>query len=688
MGRKIAFLRTISLMPSPVKNSSSSQAQTNPWLDLLKEIWENKVLVIVVVAVATVVGGFVAQWKRPVYEATALLQISKSKGSSLSAMLGDVGALLGFGGGSVDTESQLMQSRRILKEVIDSTGLLYKAEPVGVLDRLLHREGRVDVDYIYFPDTSVMPKERRGEPWYLVADDSVSFSVYDDLDQKVLSGVPGVLKSVPYQGDSVKISVPAMNVRAGQKFRLSAASMVGMMKAVVGNLKIEEAGKKTGILNVAFRDEHMDRATVVVDTLLAVYLRMNAELGSSEMKTTLELLESQLPEARRVLDSLMVELSAYREKIGSADIAAETKIALESQMRLQQQIVQLEQMREEKARLFDESHPAIITTDKQIENLKKELAKGNSTTRKLPEIQQKILTLTTETQFAQTIYSDLLKRVEQMRLLVAGAAESAKIIDPAEGNPIPVKPKKKIIVLAFMFVGFCGALCLISLKKKVQGVSDSLLMSHFTSLDIHARIGKGAAAAEGLQTLLLSLELKILDQNRIFCFAGLSPKVGNTFVASQVAKLFAKSGKKVLLVDLNLQDGKIGKNFGLEKRPGFVDVLASKIALSDALCKTDVENLHVLQSGHALVCSAGIFGSEKFASFAKMVRDSYDIVILDAPSLSKPADVPVIAKVSDELVLTLESSRHSLAKIEEGLSVLPKELKPVGVINQCEKKES
>lgn len=675
-------------MPSPVNNSSPSQSQTNPWLDLLKEIWENKFLVFSVVFIATILGIFVAKWQRPVYEANALLQVSKSKGNSLSAMLGDVGSLLGFGGSSVETESQLMQSRRILEEVIDSLGLLYSAEPTSAADRFFHREGRVDVNYIYFPDTSVMPLERRGEPWHLIADDSVSFSVYDDLKQKVLSGVPGTLASAPYQGDSVKIFVTAMKVRKGQKFQLVAASMVGMMKTVTGNLKVEEAGKKTGILNIAYRDEYLDRAKTIIDTLLAVYLRMNAEFGSTDMKNTLELLESQLPEARRALDSLMVELNAYREKIGSADIAAETKIALESQMRLQQQIVQLEQMREEKARLFDESHPSIVTTDKQIENLKKELAKGNSTTRKLPEIQQKILTLTTEAQFAQTIYSDLLKRTEQMRLLVAGTMESAKIIDPAEGNPVPVKPKKKIIVLAFMFVGFCGAIGLISLKNRFHGVTDPFQVSRFTGVRVYSCIEKGSAAVNGLRILLLSLELEIIKRNRVYCFTGLEPRVGNSFVASEMAKLFAKTGKKVLLVDANLQDGKIEKTFKISKKPGLVDMLASKIALPEVICKTSDENLHILQSGQTLMCSEGLFRSEKFANFVTMIRDFYDIVIFDAPPLLNSMDAAIIAKVSDEVVLTIESSKHSLESINDGMSILPKNLNKVITFNQCESKKS
>lgn len=669
-------------MTVSTEKKNSPNAQANPWVDLLKEIWTNKLLVSAALVLSAVVGVFVAQWMRPVYEANALMQV-KVKGGSLSAMLGDVGALLGVGGGSAETETQLMQSRRILEEVIDSLGLRYKALPTSAVDRILHREGRVDVRYLYLPDSTVLPKERLGMPWTLVAEDSTHFTVYDDLDKKVLSGIPGEMAAVPYETDSVKILVSLMRATSGQKFELSASTMISAVKAVTGKLSISEMGKKTGLLSVAYQDEYVDRAVLVVDTLTAAYLRLNGEFGSFDMKNTLALLEEQLPSARRVLDSLVAELNSYREKIGSADIAAETRITLESQMRLQQQVVQLEQMREEKARLFDASHPAIVTMDKQIAALNKEISKSNSVTKKLPESQQKILTLTTEIQFAQTIYSDILKRVEQMRLLVAGASESAMIIDPAVGNPKPVKPKKKMIVLAFMFVGFCGAIGLISLRKKIHGVSNPSEISKATGVSVYACVARGEKEAEnGIRTLRLSLELESTAKNRVFCFSGLAPRVGNSFVAIHTARLFATSGKKVLLVDADLQNGKLKERFGLKVSEGLVEVLAETVSLESAICKTNIPGLEVLPAGVRLMCSEGVFASERFSEFVRSVRALYDVVIVDAPSLQGTKDAVFIGKVSDKVILTLEYRRHSMESLVENLALLPKDPSRAFVMNK------
>lgn len=669
----------------PVEKKRANQ--TNPWDDLFRDILNNKLTVILFVVASAIAGVLVAQYTRPVYEANALIQV-KTRSNSVAAMLGDIGSFLGMGGGSAETEIQLMQSRRILEEVVDSLGLQNNAEPLGIVDRFLHREGRVDIRYLYFPDTSVMPSDRRGEPWTLVVDDFAKFSFYDDLDQKVLTCELGRLCAVPYQGDSVKIQVSLMNVRPGQKFEVTQTLLIRAINAVVGNLTISEQGKKTGILSVAYQDYHLERAKWVVDTLTAIYLRVNEEFASTDMKNSLQLLEDQLPEARRVLDSLMDALSAYRESKGSADIETETKIALESRLRLQQKVIELEQLREEKARLFDRSHPFIVTTDKQISALKKEIARSDDETKKLPEAQRKILTMTAEAQFAQNIYADLLKRIEQMRLLVAGVSESAQIIDAPDGNPKPVKPKKKMIVAVFLFMGLCGALAFISVRKKWRGVTDPVALSKETGARVYAWILNGEQKAQdGLDMLRLSLDLDAAGTSRVICFTGLLPGVGNSFVARHTAELFAKEGKKVLLIDADLQQGGLSKFFKTEQNSGLVDVLAGTSSLQAAVCHTAISGLDLLPSGRLLLCAESVFDTEKFKNFLLLARDGYDVVIVDSQSLQNSMDASVLGQNADEIVLVLEYGRHKINDVQESLSLLSKATRPLKVMafNKCEK---
>ena len=132
-----------------------------------------------------------------------------------------------------------------------------------------------------------------------------------------------------------------------------------------------------------------------------------------------------------------------------------------------------------------------------------------------------------------------------MRLLVAGVSESAQIIDAPDGNPKPVKPKKKMIVAVFLFMGLCGALAFISVRKKWRGVTDPVALSKETGARVYAWILNGEQKAQdGLDMLRLSLDLDAAGTSRVICFTGLLPGVGNSFVARHTAELFAKEGKQ------------------------------------------------------------------------------------------------------------------------------------------------
>ena len=328
-----------------------------------------------------------------------------------------------------------------------------------------------------------------------------------------------------------------------------------------------------------------------------------------------------------------------------------------------------------------------MTTDKQISALKKEIARSDDETKKLPEAQRKILTMTAEAQFAQNIYADLLKRIEQMRLLVAGVSESAQIIDAPDGNPKPVKPKKKMIVAVFLFMGLCGALAFISVRKKWRGVTDPVALSKETGARVYAWILNGEQKAQdGLDMLRLSLDLDAAGTSRVICFTGLLPGVGCSFVARRTAELFAKEGKKVLLIDADLQQGGLSKFFKTEQNSGLVDVLAGTSSLQAAVCHTAISGQDLLPSGRLLLCAESVFDTEKFKNFLLLARDGYDVVIVDSQSLQNSMDASVLGQNADEIVLVLEYGRHKINDVQESLSLLSKATRPLKVMafNKCE----
>ena len=135
-------------MPKNLRNQNTAEFQPMDddeidILELLGILLAKWPVLLGFVAVGTLCGVFVSNYIRPSYTSDALLQVDLN-GSSLGIALGDMGALLD-GASPSDAEIQLIQSRRVLDEVVAKERLSFSAMPVAFLPRLLHTEGRVDV---------------------------------------------------------------------------------------------------------------------------------------------------------------------------------------------------------------------------------------------------------------------------------------------------------------------------------------------------------------------------------------------------------------------------------------------------------------------------------------------------------------------------------------------------------------
>lgn len=667
--------------------SSSKPEETNEFIELLHDLWKYKYAVILFLFTSSVIGVFVSFWIRPVYEVNALLQIETKKGGG--ALMGDLGSLFSQGS-PAETEIELVQSRQVMGAAVDRSGLQYISTPVGLLDRLFHKEGRLDLQELSLPKAFI-PEEFRGEPWFVVAKDSTSFDLFDYNHKKVLSGVVGVTSTAAYAGDSVRLGVMRMDAKAGQKFKVWYRQRLDAIEAFKSAFSVSERGKKTGILEFVYQDIYSDRAVGVVNEVANAYLRQNVEQRSAEAQKTLSFLEKQIPDVKRKLDSAEAELNSYRYRVGSVDINTETRIVLENQMRLQQQILNLQQKREESVRLFNDSHPLVKTMDRQVESIRAELAGTASQAKKLPSTQQEILRLTSEVELDKLLYTNMLNNIQQLRLVAAGEMGSVRIVDYAEYVRTPVRPKKKLIIIVALFIGFCFSVVYVSIRKKIHsGVKDARVIERELGISVYAKIPKGTAvsvqktmplavafpddvAVESMRTLRTSLEFMMPEDGcNVVVLSGLIPAVGKSFVSVNLGALFAGMDKKVLLIDADLRKGRLHKEFGIRKDHGLSDILIGKIPVEKGIHSTSVPNLSLMVAGKAPASPAELLSSKKFAQLLDQMKPQFDVIIIDTPPVMLVTDAMLVCRHADQAVMVVEYNRHSIEAIREGINMLTK----------------
>ena len=677
----------------------NSAGDTITLLEALGILWKNKWTLVFCIVLGAVVGGVIGMWIRPQFTSDILLQVNVKGGNKATKAMGEMGALLDMSS-PADAEIELIKSRMVLDFVAAEEHLAYSATPVDWLNRLLHREGRMDIEELSIPAIA------RAERWMAVATGPNTYAVYTPEESKLLEGKVGDRLVAPYAGDSLVICVKLMRATEGEEFRISQRNPLSAVRGLAKSLNVAEKGKQTGIIGVKYSHRYADRAASILNSIAKTYLRQNVEMRSAEAQKTLEFLEAQLPGVKSKLDSAEKILADYRHKIGSVDMTGETKAHLDKEVNLQREILALEQERQAAMRLFKEEHPNVRTIVKQQDKLRGELARLKKAAETMPLTQQEVLRLQEEVAVNSEVYTNMLNNIQQLRVVRAGEVGNVRIVDYAQIEPIQSKPKKFNILICSVAAFLMLGILFVFLKRMLRnGVRSSLEVERATDMSVFAKIpqsgnsmlkGRGHLrrgkpfvltnpddpVSESFRSLQTALDFSLGENSKVVMITGLIPGVGKSFVSLNLASLFAESGKKVLLIDADMRLGM------LRGRPdfGLAEVLSGKATLDTATVNQEGSNLYVMGAGKALNAACELLRGEGLGKLVAEARTKFDYVFIDTPPLSLVTDAELVYPIADFGLYVLHYGKHSIDEIKESIDKLRRYAQKPGafVMNHCE----
>lgn len=687
-----------------IKEDSIVQERTSESLtirDAFILLWQKKLLIVLLTMATILFSAIYAMWVRPQFTSDALLQVNtKGASSKATKAFGEMGAVLDLAS-PADAEIELIKSRMVLSYVVAAEHLYIWTVPVGFWDRLLHKEGRLDLDSLRIPE------KKRGQKWIAMAKGENSYSVIDPNGKVVLEGKVGDVVVSKYVDDTLAIRVNYMQARAGQKFILTQSSPLKAERALKGALSVSEMGKQTGIISVRYSHRYPDRAASILNTIAKTYLRQNVEMRSAEAEKTLEFLESQLPGVKAKLDSAEKILADYRYSIGSVDMTGETKAHLDKEVQLQRQIMQLEQERQAAMRLFKAEHPNVQTIVKQQNKLRAELAQLKKNAERMPLTQQEVKRLEEEVAVNNEVYTNMLNNIQQLRVVRAGEVGNVRIVDFAQIEQSQSKPNKTRIMMVAAAAGFfIGVLFVFVMYMLKNGVKSASEIERETGLSVFAKIPQsrnkllrghrhlhhGApfvlqniddGVCESFRALQTALTFLMPNpEHSVLLVMGLNPGAGKSFVSLNLAATMAASGKKVLLIDADMRRGVIhsGSKFGL------ADVLLGLATLDTAVVSKHDENLFVMNAGKTKLAACELLRGDAMDKLLKEARAKFDMVIVDTPPLNLVTDAELICPLVDYSLFVLHYGRHSIEEIKETIDRVKRYSdKPAAVVmNHCE----
>jgi tyrosine-protein kinase Etk/Wzc len=289
----------------------------------------------------------------------------------------------------------------------------------------------------------------------------------------------------------------------------------------------------------------------------------------------------------------------------------------------------------------------------------------NSKIGRIPVQERQFRVIARQQKVKEELYLYLLQKREESAISLSATEPNARVVDAARGNKFPIAPKKNMIYLSSLLLGLLIPFGLIyiddvldtKIKSRLDLEGKTLIpfIGDVPTSDNPSEIMRSesrTSSAEALRIIRTNLEFmvsKVPDglAKTIF-LTSTFPKEGKTFVSANLAATFALSGKKVLLIGMDIRNPRLDEYLTLPDR-GVTNYLSSKdLVLEDLIVKYDgYEDFHVLPAGVIPPNPAELLMSKKIDLLFENLKAQYDYIIVDTAPVSLVTDTLLIAKHAD-----------------------------------------
>ncbi|WP_414052818.1 CpsD/CapB family tyrosine-protein kinase [Macrococcus animalis] len=138
-----------------------------------------------------------------------------------------------------------------------------------------------------------------------------------------------------------------------------------------------------------------------------------------------------------------------------------------------------------------------------------------------------------------------------------------------------------------------------------------------------------------------------------------APSAGKSTTAANIAVTYAQAGKKVLLIDGDMRKPTIQYTFETKNVFGLSNLVTNKVSIKEAIQSTEIENLFILTSGPIPPNPSELLGSEKMSNLMSVLKENFDIIIIDTPPILAVTDAAIISKLVDGSILVTNVNNNN-----------------------------
>ena len=310
------------------------------------------------------------------------------------------------------------------------------------------------------------------------------------------------------------------------------------------------------------------------------------------------------------------------------------------------------------------------TAEIKRKSIQDEYIKYQSRIGRSPE-QERVLTEIGRQQDVRSgLYLMLLQKREENSISLAATVDKGKLIDNPQFDGL-VSPKRAIILLAALVLGFALPLCVLFLlsffRYRIEGREDVMKLTSLpivadvpvasdsvkTTAGIVVQANKNNQIDEIFRSLRTNIQFMMKENEKVILFTSSTSGEGKTFLAANLAVSFALLGKKVILCGLDIRKPALGKLFNLSDRKIGATALLVKnsVTVEDVrsqVCASGVnDNLDLLLAGPTPPNPTELLARQNLEDTIEILKQQYDYIILDTAPVGLVSDTLQIAKFTN-----------------------------------------
>jgi len=308
----------------------------------------------------------------------------------------------------------------------------------------------------------------------------------------------------------------------------------------------------------------------------------------------------------------------------------------------------------------------------------------------LPEKSMELSRLKNLQDLNQKYYSLFTEKKVLYSISNAGYTSQNMMLSKPTLSSASISPKKNLIYGGSLFVSVIFSIALIffryiryneitelldleNLLPPQVGVLGSIPMAK-KSMDFSQLLVADAPksiVAEAMRSIRTNMSFVKKDARIVAVSSSVSGE-GKTFVSINLAGIIALSGKRTVIIDLDLRKPKIHLGLFLENDLGMSNLLVGQCGIKECAQKTTVDTLDVITAGPIPPNPSELILNKRFVSIIEELKELYDVIVIDNPPVGLVSDGVQVLAMADVPIYVFKanySKRHFVGRVKELVDV-------------------